>query len=188
VAYNEVWGIKEYEKLKVDKFEIKSSKLRENSRGGGTIIFGKTEIQMKALSTPFIEGIIETTGVKVCGLNFINIYRPPSGDKDTFVDLLTQYLDTLRGQKIILGGDFNLNIIGGNNWLSQICNLYGIECKINEYTRLDSETCIDNYITNTTGEFRVSEVAIADHQAITAVVKLDVKKSKIKQKYTYETR
>ncbi len=34
VAFNEVWNIKEYENLKVEGFEIKTKKLRDNRRGG----------------------------------------------------------------------------------------------------------------------------------------------------------
>jgi hypothetical protein len=116
LAFNEIWDIKDYEKLKINGFEVKSCKIRQNQRGGGTIIFGRNDIKMKILVTPFIEGIIESTGVKEVGtLNFINVYRPPSGDKNLFVENMAQYLDTLRGQKVVIGGDFNLNVIGGNN-------------------------------------------------------------------------
>ena len=114
VAFNEIWDVKEFETLKVDGFEIKAIKIRNLARGGGTVIFGRSDIQMKSINSPFVEGIIETTGVKIGSIIFINIYRPPSGNKDNFVELLTQYLDTLRGQKIIIGGDFNLNAVGGN--------------------------------------------------------------------------
>lgn len=172
VAFNEIWDVKEFENLKVDNFEVKTIKTRQVSRGGGTIIFGRSNISMKALNSPFVEGTIESTGVRVGSVNFINIYRPPSGSKDNFVEVLTQYLDTLRGQKIIIGGDFNLNAMGGNFWLNTICNLYGLEIKIDNITRIESQSCIDNYLTNTTGAFRVSNIAIADHQAIVANIQL----------------
>ena len=145
VAFNEIWEIKTFENLKVQNFEIKSVKTRQLARGGGTIIFGRSNITMKQLNTPFIEGCVETTGIKIGSVNFINIYRPPSGDKNMFVDTLAQYLDTLRGQKVIIGGDFNLNAIGGNIWLDTLCNLYGLDIKITGETRIESHTCIDNY-------------------------------------------
>lgn len=106
-----MWAIKDFENLTVEGFEIKSIKLRENSRGGGIIIFGKKELITKPLETPFHEGIIESTGIKIGDTNFINIYRAPSGNKDEFVDLLSTYLDTIGGQKIIIGGDINLNYL-----------------------------------------------------------------------------
>ncbi len=69
----------------------------------------RDNIEVEKLQTPFAEGTIESTGIKIGKLTFINIYRPPSGDRDLFVDYLMQYIDTLRGQEIIIGGDFNLN-------------------------------------------------------------------------------
>ena len=177
LGFNEIWAIQDYENLRVEGFEIKCQKLRTNRRGGGTVIFGRTSLTVKTLNTPFVEGIIETTGVIAGGFVFINIYRPPSGDKTDFVDILTRYLDTLRGKRIIIGGDFNLDTINGNNFLSNICNLYGLEIKINSITRIASGTCIDNFLSNIEGVYSVSELCIADHQAITC--KLNVAASKI---------
>jgi len=185
VAFNEIWDIKDFETLKVDGFEVKAIKIRNLARGGGTVIFGRSNILMKTVNSPFLEGIIETTGVKIGAVTFVNVYRPPSGNKDTFVDLLTQYLDTLRGQKIIIGGDFNLNALGGNFWLNNICNLYGLEVKINSITRIESQTCIDNYLTNTTGVFNVSNIAIADHQAIIAKIDLTEKLAEKDTRFKY---
>ena len=37
-------------------------------------------------------------------------------------------------------------------------------------TRIASGTCIDNYLTNLEGTFAVSNISIADHQAITAKI------------------
>jgi len=66
VAFNEIWGIKEFVNLSVDGFEVKAkNKTRQQSRGGGTIIFGKKELVTKELNTPFLEGIIETTSLLI---------------------------------------------------------------------------------------------------------------------------
>jgi hypothetical protein len=35
LCFNEVWGIKDYENLSVEGYEIKNKKLRETRRGGG---------------------------------------------------------------------------------------------------------------------------------------------------------
>jgi hypothetical protein len=85
-------------------------KLRQLGRGGGTLIFGRTSIITKTLEMPFIEGCIETTGVKIGDINFINIYWPPNGNKQEFFNVITSYLDTLMGQNIVLGCDFNLDV------------------------------------------------------------------------------
>jgi len=67
VAFNEVWSIKDFENLKVNNFEVKSSRLRQNHRGGGTVIFGRRDLVCKPLSTPFVEGCIHqlTDGKKL---------------------------------------------------------------------------------------------------------------------------
>ena len=184
IGFNEVWAIQNFENLKVEGFEIKSIKLRSDSRGGGTIIFGKTDLTVKILSTPFLEGIIESTGVNVGGVVFINIYRPPSGNKTEFVDILTQYLDTLRGQKIVIGGDFNLDNLNGNTFLNNICNLYGLTIKINSITRIASGTCLDNFLSNIDGAYNVSNLCIADHQAIMCKLNVALTK-KIKESHFY---
>ena len=142
VAFNEVWGIKEFENLSVDGFEIKAKKTRQQSRGGGTIIFGKKELETKELNTPFLEGIIETTGLLIGNINFINIYRPPgnNADKDVFLDVLSTFLENKQGQKIIIGGDLNLNNLTKNKWLDFISNNFQLTPRIKSITRIDSGT------------------------------------------------
>ena len=173
LTFNEVWNIKDFESLKVEEFEIKSVKLRENSRGGGTIIFGRKNVSMKILSTPFIEGTIETTGIIIGTTHIVNIYRPPAGNKDEFVLILANFLDTLRGKNIVLTGDFNINFLLSNNNMENICNLYNLKAKIRNVTRIASGTCIDNFITNMEGIYSVSNICIADHQAIKATIDVD---------------
>ena len=57
VAFNEVWGIKSFENITVNNYEIKTVKLRQNSRGGGTIIFGRKDFACKILETPFLRDV-----------------------------------------------------------------------------------------------------------------------------------
>ena len=101
-------------------------------------------------------------------------------------DKLTQYLDTIRGQKIIIGGDFNLNTMGGNIFIDNICSLYGLEVKINGVTRIESNTCIDNYLSNVTGNYFISDTCIADHQAIIAEITTDDYLNKKKEQFIYK--
>lgn len=185
LGFNEIWGIKEFENLKVNGYKVISCRQRVERRGGGSIIFGKENLNGKVLNTPFIEGVIESTGIRVNGVTFVNIYRPPSGNKTEFVDTLTQYLDTIRGNKILIGGDFNLDTMGNNFFMNNICSLYDLEIKINEITRIESGTCIDNYLTNIRGEFNVSDICIADHQAIIARIQCENQNNSGPVTYTY---
>ena len=185
LAFNEVWNIKDYENVMIEGFEIKTAKLREHTRGGGTVIFCRSNLEAKMLNTPFIEGCIETTGILIDNLAFINIYRPPSGNKELFVETFMQFLDTQKNRKIVIGGDFNLNMTNENIWINTICNLYNLQVKIRDITRVISGTCIDNYLSNIDGLFEVSSITIADHQAITANIVVRTKKSNVKQKHQY---
>ena len=185
IGFNEIWGVKNYENLNIEGYEIKCQKTRETRRGGGSIIFGRKTLPTKPLITPFIEGCFESTGVSIGKIVFINIYRPPSGNKDEFVNVLTQFLDTVRGQKILIGGDFNLDTTNGNAYINTICNLYGLKVEINSVTRVDSGTCIDNYLSNIEGVYSVSSICIADHQAIVARVKIESVKLRDNEKFLY---
>jgi hypothetical protein len=185
LAFNEIWAIKEFETLKVDGYDIKNVKTRQNSRGGGVIIFGKSSYVAHIVETPFIEGTFESVGIKVGNLVILNIYRPPSGNKEVFIDELGNLLDSLGRQDILLTGDFNINFLESDNRLKDICNQYGISEKIREVTRIASGTCLDNFITNLSGTFSVTNICIADHQAIKAKIKLAYKLKKLKISHTY---
>ena len=74
LAFNEVWSIQDFENLSVSGFEIKTIKLRNVNRGGGTIIFGRENLKTSALCTPFIEGVIESTGIAIGNVIFIQVY------------------------------------------------------------------------------------------------------------------
>jgi hypothetical protein len=171
--------------LLVEGYEIKAIKLRENSRGGGTIIFGKNKIKTVKIDSPFIEGCIEMTCIKIDEVIILNVYRQPSGDKNLFKEVVTQFIDSLRSDKILIAGDFNINMIREDRIIKEICNLYHLEAKISSVTRIASGTCIDNFITNCAGEFVVSEIAIANHQALIATIKCRNLTKLPKQKFKY---
>ena len=173
LAFSEVWAVKEFENLQVPGYEIKSIKLRQETRGGGVIIFGKKELKTETIDTPFIEGIIESTGIRVGNISIINVYRPPSGNKNEFIDQFINIMDSLRGGKVVMTGDFNINFRLENNILNNICGLYNLVVRLNGVTRVASESCIDNYITNIEGKYSISNISIADHLAIKAVIKLE---------------
>ena len=185
LAFSEVWSVKDFENLLIPGYEIKSSKLRQNTRGGGVIIFGKQEIKTENIDTPFLEGIIESTGIKVGNISIINVYRPPSGNKNEFIDQLTNIMDSLRGGKVVLTGDFNINFRHENNIIKNICEMYNLEIKLNGITRVASGSCIDNFITNIDGTYSISNIMIADHLAIKAAINLDSNLKTIKISHQY---
>jgi hypothetical protein len=124
-------------------YKIKTAKLHENTRGGGTVAFGRKEINTKVLKTPFVEGIIKSTEIALGNMYLINIYRPPSSNKDDFIILLVNLLDTLRGKNIILTGNFNINFMCNNNTMKNISTLYNLKARIKDVTKIASATCIN---------------------------------------------
>jgi len=185
VAFNERWAIKDYEVLKINEFEIKNVKTRLNTRGGGVIIFGKKSIRTNKVDSPFIEGIIETVGVCVGNMVILNIYRPPSGNIQTFIDELGSFLETFSNKDVLLMGDFNINFLEESHRLSNFCNQFGITAKLRKVTRVASGTCLDNFITNLEGSYAVTNTSIADHLAIIAKIKLANKLKTKKVEHTY---
>jgi hypothetical protein len=94
-------------------------------------------------------------------------------------------MDSLRGGKVVMTGDFNINFKLENNILNNICGMYNLIVRLNGVTRVASESCIDNYITNVDGKYSISNISIADHLAIKAVIKLDLSLKTVKITHQY---
>ena len=95
IAFNEVWSVKNYKNLIINGFEVKAVETRKLGRGGGVIIFGKKELKTEAVTVPFLEGVFESVAIKLDNVIVINIYRPPSGSREIFLQefegLLTNF-------------------------------------------------------------------------------------------------
>ena len=185
LAFNEIWAVNDFETLKVDGFEIKTIRTRTNRRGGGVIIFAKSNLKTEIIETNFNDGIFEVVGIKVGSTIIVNIYRPPSGNKEIFIEELSSLLESHNGKDIILTGDFNINFLERNNDWDNFCNQFDIKNKIKNITRIASGTCLDNSVTNLEGIFSVTNFSIADHLAIKAKIKLKTKVQRVREYHTY---
>lgn len=98
---------------------------------------------------------------EVCGIEIplhkvivICIYRTPTSDPKVFLHKLDQLLFDLSRQhkhdtKIVLAGDFNINMLKKSNivnFFSDLCRNYNLNIHINVPTRKDS--CIDHVLSN----------------------------------------
>ena len=114
------------------------------------------------------------------------MYRPPSGDKHRFVELLTECIELKLSIAIFIAGDFNINVLNNdNNHFELLSNNTDLRPKISEPTRIASNTCIDNVITNIEGTHTVSKVCIADHQAVISKLRINVKQKIQIRRYKY---
>jgi len=186
LLFNEIWNVKEFENVVINGFELKCKYQRETQRGGGVAIFIKTGLKSKIINGVITEGIMESVGINLNGLNIFCIYRPPSGNKNQFIDNLCQLMDNNNGRKVIIGGDFNLNNLAGNNILDNWANLYNLKHRINGVTRPDSGTCLDNFYSNVDGKYWISNTCIADHLSIIAEIEAEEQNVKDK-KFVYRS-
>jgi len=178
---NEIWQIKEFENINLENYELATIKQRTNQKGGGSLIYIKKNIKYKTIESPFEENLLETSAIIVDNTVFCSLYRPPSGNKNESIDKLIDWIESIRNSNLVIAGDWNLNNLNNDKThLEKIEQLTNLKRKIKSITRLASGTCIDNVLTNLEGKFIVSNICIADHQAI--VMELNVKSTKISNK------
>ena len=100
-----------------------------------------------------------------------NIYRPPSGDIDIFINSLKQILEVYRNQKcdIFIGGDLNDDMKHMNSQDSKKLNTFlklsQLKQKIDKVTRPDSNAMLDLIITNCdiVKECSTLDINVSDH-------------------------
>ena len=93
----------------------------------------------------------------------VNVYRPPDGNKASFIDIFNTKLSLakLRRKDLVVMGDVNfdfLNTTKVSTKLMKICiNLLGLKQIVNVPTRSteDTATCLDWVITNTSKSYEV---------------------------------
>ena len=111
----------------------------------------------------------------------INLYRPPTGNVETFVnifDTALQNIDLLK-KDVILLGDFNIDFLDKSSKetknVNRLVSEYGLTKRINCPTRYGAtkDSCIDQIITNSNHilEAGVADINISDHQLIYYVKK-----------------
>ncbi len=181
-----MWSVKDYENLLIDGFEVKALETRKLGRGGGVIIFGKKELKTEVINVPFIEGVFESVAIKLGNVIVVNIYRPPSGNREVFMQEFERILTSFGHNELIITGDFNINFLERNNEIYNICGQFGVNVRLQGITRPASGTCLDNFISNVNGTYSITNISIADHLAIKA--KVEIAQKLKKKKIVYEFR
>jgi len=97
---------------------------------------------------------------------------------------LSSYLTTINSEKIIVGGDFNINLFLEGEIIRNFCSNFNLTPKINSITRADSGTCIDNFLSSLDGIYEVTDISIADHFAISAKIAASFREKQT-HSYTY---
>ncbi len=175
LLFNEIWQVKDHEVLIIENFKLANLKQRDGRKGGGVIIFVRENIIAEKIDSPFINGVIETAAIKINNAIFTSLYRPPSGNKQTFVENLQDWILSLNNRDVYIAGDFNLNVNGTDKeFFDSIESTTGLKPSITEVTRIASNNCIDNILTTIQGTHRVTTIAIADHLGLKSNLKIKV--------------
>ena len=118
---------------------------------------------------------------------FMNIYRPPQGNVDTFVKSVDQALEIIDTKKndIIMMGDFNIDFLDkSNNDTKSMNRLVSENGLIKLINAPNKNSCIDQIITNSKLILEAG-INISDHQLIYFIKK---KQKDIPTKTTFEGR
>ena len=185
LLFNEIWQVKDFEQLNIVNFKLATIYQRDNQRGGGVIIFIRDDIKYEVVNSICLQGVIESQSIMINGTLITSLYRPPSGNKNRFAESLTEWIESQRGKQMFIAGDYNLNYLNNEKYIfDNLQNQTGLIPQIKAATRLISNTCIDNVITNIQGKHKVSSICIADHQALESKLWLTTEKVNTK-KYKY---
>ena len=149
--------------------------------GGGVAIYVLSGISYNVLQ--MFSGImsdIELITLESTNFLISNIYRPPKGNINNFLDFLTGLLDFSRtcGKPCIVLGDFNIDIKSGNNSSILLSNLFlsydfqntiGIPTRITDHSASIIDLCYTNSGSFFSGVF---DHSFSDHLPIFILFKL----------------
>jgi len=185
LLFCEIWQIRSFENLHIENFKIANVFQRENQRGGGVIVYIRSNIKYEAIEAILTDGVIESVAIKVKNTVFMILYRPPAGNKNQFVEKLIEWIETKRGYNLYIAGDFNINYLNNEKtFYDKIKDETGLEPRIKKPTRIASGTCIDNILTNIDKQHKISNICIADHQGLISNIQLSFVRTKQKE-YKY---
>jgi len=185
LLFNEIWQVRDFENLNIPEFKLANIFQRTENRGGGVVIFVRDTLKYSKKDSPVLNGVLESTSIILDKLVILSIYRPPSGDKNLFVEKLIEWIESQRGNSLYIAGDFNLNYLSQDKAFYDIIkDSTELEPRITKITRVISNSCIDNILTNYEGVHHVSDICIADHQGLVSTITANVIK-KQKQRYAY---
>lgn len=163
--------------LTIPNYKLAACFSRKNRNGGSCILLRKSlNNKVIDLERHNVPNFIESSAIELLDHKIIIIctYRVPTNNNTSnsfkkFFDILDIILSTVltKNNKIILCGDFNINILNRcpNTFnFEQLITSYNLRFSVKQPTRLCSGTCIDNIIHNIRrGKTEVIELAVSDH-------------------------
>lgn len=190
-------GLKDYEVSAFErlfKYKIISVSSRSQFKGGGTMIMVSNSLISKNVKFPLHLCVDKDFEVSACSIRtelyeiiIVLVYKSPSGNFEVFLNNLSAFLDNYYlKHKIILVGDFNVDLKIDSNQANEMTNLLSsmnLRPTIFEDTRVTdhSATRIDNLFTNLPSSDLISSVmytALSDHHGIFCSLKGEAQSSR----------
>lgn len=146
---------------------------RKNHKRGGSCILVKNYLSFKVLS---VLGLAAPYVFELCGIELLNyntyilcVYRTPTSDPTLFLEkfnILLNFLGKNVNKKIIITGDWNIDILKQNKCTAEITSILsnnGLSMHIKTPTR--NYSCIDQIASNIQDAIaQVHYLALSDHE------------------------
>lgn len=207
LCFTETWlSSEKLELIHLTNYQVAASYCRTSRTGGGVCILLKNNmeyLELKEISHMSIEYVVEICAVELINYNIILLTLYYNGKKeDLFYEKIKTILDYINKKfskhKIILGGDFNVDMLQKNikndttkrnksNKLSDLMLQYNLHQQIHSPTRVTktSSTCLDLVYLNFSDanlQINVQELGLSDHRG--TIINLNLSKQN-KQKMWY---
>lgn len=174
--------------LTIPNYKLAACYSRDTKRGGACILI-KNEHQYRELEDIkklSIQGAFECCAIELIQHNIIIvcIYRiPKSNNLEIFyskLDILLPKICYKARKNVIICGDFNINTLKKNRTSIEFTNYllsYNLKLQIDQPTRLQSNTCIDNFAHNFSQKciHDIIDLNMSDHTA--QILKIPVKRT-----------
>jgi len=185
IILNEIWQVRNFENISIENFKIANIYQRERQKGGGVLIYIRESLPFVKIESPILEGIIESVAISLNNNVFLGVYRPPAGNKQSFKEAIEKWISEQRNKNVYVAGDFNLNLLNNDKAVYESIEAStGLAPRISDITRVASNSCIDNILTNINGVHKISTICIADHQGLVSRLQIVIKREEItKHKY-----
>lgn len=176
--------------LSIPNYQLASYFSRKTKCRGGACILVRNGLRYKELTG--VKKYSVPNYVECCAVELLDhktiiicLYRVPlkKENYDIFYECCENILKKVYNKKdvkIILCGDFNINILNNTRQTQEFQNLllsYNLKLEFNEPTRLISKTCLDNFAHNIRRDCKgdVLDLGLSDHTA--QLLQLPVKKT-----------
>ena len=183
--------------LEIDGYSSMSS--HRNGTGGGIKIYYLSSISATAMDDVscnhlFCESLFMKCRVPGYGNLIVGgVYRPPSGNNDSFISYMNDTLSSLNNSRCLIGGDFNYNTLNPNNTVNDYIDImtsygYNNGISLNTYVSPISNndtSCLDHTWNNIdeTGHNFVVYPNLADHYFVLSTFDKNISKVPIKVRF-----